>query len=293
MPADRKRTAPKKDRADTFMRAFCFTLNNYTEEEYAATTAWLTERAKYAIVGKEVGESGTPHLQGYATLKNNTRFTVIRRALPRAHIEKRRGSPRQAADYCRKEDKQPFEVGTPPKQGRRTDLLQLVEDARNPELSNADLFDRHPVPMLKFRKHVMNMRADYARRENAFSPVEVLVFWGDAGTGKTRKAFEIDADLYMLSYGSGQSQLWFDGYTGQDTVLFDDFYGGAIKYGFLLKLLDGYKFDLPVKGGFTRKLWKRVIITSNADPESWYPTGLTPALRRRIKAITHFVDGPQ
>lgn len=269
-------------------RNLCFTWNNYTEADVTLLQDWITDNCKYGIFGREVGESGTPHLQGYFELRRRPSFSTIKAAFPSVHFEPRRGTAQQASDYCRKEDDSAWEHGQLSSPGRRSDLLALVEDARDLSISNAELFERHPVPMLKYRKHVMNMRIDLRRATTGFEPVEVLVFWGAAGTGKTRRAFEIDPNLYMLSYGSGHSQIWFDGYEGQDTILFDDFYGGAIKYGFLLKLLDGYKFDVPIKGGFTRKLWKRVIITSNANPRDWYPDGLSPALRRRIKEIVHF-----
>lgn len=118
-------------------------------------------------------------------------------------------------------------------------------------------------------------RADH----KVFEPVETHVLWGDTGSGKTRAAYEFDPDLWMVPHSDGQ--LWFDGYVGQSTILIDDFYGW-IKYGFLLRLLDGYKFDLQIKGGFTRKMWKTVIITSNKPPEEWYQQGVTPALRRRL-----------
>ena len=38
-------------------RNFCFTLNNYTEEE---ENILITADCKYLVMGKEVGESGTP-----------------------------------------------------------------------------------------------------------------------------------------------------------------------------------------------------------------------------------------
>jgi len=40
-------------------RNFVFTLNNYTTEEVELVKEW---DCKYLIFGKEIGESGTPHL---------------------------------------------------------------------------------------------------------------------------------------------------------------------------------------------------------------------------------------
>lgn len=48
------------------LRRFVFTLNNWTQEEYD----WLTTRfagtdlCQWIVIGKEVGQNGTQHLQG-------------------------------------------------------------------------------------------------------------------------------------------------------------------------------------------------------------------------------------
>lgn len=44
-------------------RTWVFTLNNYTKEEEEALME--SEYADYIVFGREVGEEGTPHLQGY------------------------------------------------------------------------------------------------------------------------------------------------------------------------------------------------------------------------------------
>ena len=44
-------------------RRICFTKNNYEESDIDALLA--EERFSYVIFGLEVGEQGTPHLQGY------------------------------------------------------------------------------------------------------------------------------------------------------------------------------------------------------------------------------------
>lgn len=270
-------------------RNVCFTLNNPTDAERKAYHAYLEAKCTYAVCGEEKGESGTPHLQGYAEWSTSRRFATLQRALPRAHLEKRRGSAQQASDYCKK-DGNFVEFGTISQQGARSDLASLVADARDPALTMYDILDRHPVPFLKFNKHVSAVRNLQMAQDTKFTPMDVRVFWGDAGSGKTRAAHAIDPELFMLPCGGGHSAIWFDGYDPykHKTILLDDFYGGCIKYGYLLKLLDGYRFQLPVKGSFAWKSYTRVIITSNTDPRQWYPDGLSPALKRRITEIVHY-----
>lgn len=152
--------------------------------------------------------------------------------------------------------------------------------------SDVKIGESNPAAYMRYYKAVDRVRLNYARLDHDFTPVEVLVLLGPPGCGKTRRAHEIDPNLHALSEYT--SPLWFDGYTDQDTLLLDDFNGG-IKFTYLLRLLDGYKFNLPIKGGFTWKRWKRVIITSNYTVDSWYNSAFNfGALVRRISEVIEF-----
>lgn len=83
-------------------RKWCFTLNNYTQSEYKMLTQNFKD-FKY-IFGKEVGDDKkTPHIQGYVESKNQRSFNSIKTMLPRAHIEKAKGSAKQNWLYCSKD----------------------------------------------------------------------------------------------------------------------------------------------------------------------------------------------
>lgn len=255
------------------LRNFVFTVNNYTDVEKSNVNEFAA-RCRYLVYGEEVGESGTPHLQGYAELTRLTRFNKIKELLPRAHIEKRRGTAKQAAQYCKKEGK--FrEFGEISRQGARSDVLELYEMVKEGK-SDYELQEYNAQAYCRYYKGVDRFRFNTCRQDNKYSPVEVLVWWGPAGVGKTRRAYELAPDLYRVV-----DPQWWDGYQGQDTILLDDFYGG-IKYSYFLQITDGYKFQLPIKGGYTWKQWSRVIITSNDPPENWYSVGLTSAISRRL-----------
>lgn len=258
------------------LRNFCFTINNYITFHAMEE---LKKISKFLIYGKEVGESGTPHLQGYCELLKRTRFNKIKAIIPTAHIEPRKGTSTQARDYCAK-DGEFTEYGVLSKPGKRNDIEEVYFLAKD-GASDIEIGEAHPRTYAKYYKAVDRIRFNYARTDNKFEKIEVLVIIGPSGSGKTKAAYATDPDLYRLSQGD---QIWWDGYQAQETVLIDDFYGW-IKYGNLLQLLDGYKYQLPIKGGFTWKRWKRVIITSNESPEKWYTKGLTPALDRRISEI--------
>lgn len=127
-------------------RNWCFTLNNYTEEEYDSI---INIDCKYLIVGKEVGESGTPHLQGYIEFQNTRVLNGVKKVLgTRVHLEPRRGTAKQAAEYCKK-DGSFVEFGEMSNQGKRTDLNEIKEqilEGANPKeiiLNNFELYCRY------------------------------------------------------------------------------------------------------------------------------------------------------
>lgn len=52
---------------------WCFTLNNYTDEDIKMFNLICANCAKYWAFSKEVGKEGTPHLQGYIEFKKKHR----------------------------------------------------------------------------------------------------------------------------------------------------------------------------------------------------------------------------
>jgi len=85
---------------------------------------------QYAVWQKEIGENGTPHYQGYIEMDRVCRLSAMKKLIPRAHFEPRRGTQQQAIDYCTKQETRvegPFSIGEPKKQGERTDLKAAAE----------------------------------------------------------------------------------------------------------------------------------------------------------------------
>lgn len=86
------------------LKSWCFTVFNpipATEEQVCL----LKAVAVRLVVGREkCPETGTPHLQGYIRFEKSHRFAAVKKALPDgAHIEPRKGSEKQASDYCKKD----------------------------------------------------------------------------------------------------------------------------------------------------------------------------------------------
>ena len=87
------------------LRKWCFTITNYTEEDEQNLLDELTpDKVVYAIVGREKGESGTPHLQGYVYFKRRLKMSTAKATLGKtARLEPARGTPEQNEQYCSKD----------------------------------------------------------------------------------------------------------------------------------------------------------------------------------------------
>lgn len=84
---------------------WCFTINNWDEMDVAVLRNIMDGGlVNYLVFGREVGENGTPHLQGYVEFKS--RWDLRRcqgNFVMGAHYEPRRGTPQEASDYCKKD----------------------------------------------------------------------------------------------------------------------------------------------------------------------------------------------
>jgi len=247
------------------------------------------------VFGYEIAPTtGTPHLQGYTAWDNP-------RSLDKfcAFFEKKihlvlptRGTAKHNQTYCKKPDsKDPAanpqweEFGELPRQGERTDWCVAVEEIKG-GTPIEDVVENQPqlLPCIRALTTFKSMMLKPKHR-----PVQVIVLWGESGSGKSRYAYDNYPNLFSKPPGK-----WWDGYTGQTSVLLDDYYG-YLPYSELLNVLDRYPYHAEVKNGFVWAQWETVIITSNKPPSQWYEKGLTPALRRRINKILFYTidNAPQ
>jgi len=79
-------------------------INNYTAFEYEQVCQVLGIKAVKYIVAKEIGTSGTPHLQIYMNLKKKERITAIHKWLGFQRISMRKCRNEEALiEYCKKD----------------------------------------------------------------------------------------------------------------------------------------------------------------------------------------------
>lgn len=263
-------------------RNFCFTLNNYTD----SSLALLAELdCKYLVFGKEVGASGTPHLQGFVHFVNAKSQPAARKLLPGCHVERMKGTPEQAITYCKK-DGDVVERGHPP-MSQKTKGEQNVErwEAAR-EAAKVGDFDSIPADIYMRTRNVCH--AIFMENQTVADldgDLEHEWWYGAPGTGKTRRA---KAD-YPGAYVKDPQSRWWDGYKGQEVVIIDDFDKYQVAQGGDMKRwLDRYVFQAPIKGGYLEVRPRKIIVTSNYHPDSIWEDEITQAaIGRRVK-ITRF-----
>lgn len=81
---------------------WCFTLNNYTSEDLEKIEKRFRELNFKFIIGKEVGEKGTPHLQGFLICPKVMRWTQFK-LTKNIHWEQMETTIENNINYCSKE----------------------------------------------------------------------------------------------------------------------------------------------------------------------------------------------
>lgn len=266
---------------------WCFTLNNPTDQEIETYDRFLSSNAvRYGCYQREVGELGTPHLQGYFELRRPRALSTLRQLLPRVHAESRLGTRDQARDYCLKSNTAvpgtlkefgDFDSGG---RGARNDIRAVVQ-AINSGSTPADVTLTFPAFAARHPRFAEQYFHALAKPRKWLT--KVFVFWGPPGCGKSRLAHQLWPTLYSKPPGSSGG-VWFNCYATHRHVLIDDFRGTDIPFEFLLQLLDRFPLLVPTKGGFAQFSPHVVVITSNNPPSDWYhrsdPEQLQPLLRR-------------
>ena len=91
--------------------------------------------------------------------------------------------------------------------------------------------------------------------------MEIEVYVGKFGFGKSQTVKK----KYPDAYWKDQTK-WWDDYSGQEVVIWDDFYGHCCPFTTLLKLIDSNPFRVEIKGSTVAFTSKKFVFTSNEIP---------------------------
>lgn len=274
-PTFNSHTGPAKKRTQHWI----FTINNYT----ASSTPVFDEKVHdYMILGREVGEKGTPHIQGYVKFKIMKRFQTVKKLFPLAHIEPMYSTPDACIKYCQKEgDFDEFGVvpetrkSAASKKMKRNweDAWQAAKEGRIEDIPTSMRFQYYSA--------IKRIRQDYPDTPNDLEDPCGLWFYGPSGVGKSHTARARYPDHYDKPLNK-----WWDGYRNQKTILLDDVDHTHAKWigHHLKRWADRYSFPAEQKGTTIQIRPERIIVTSQYTIDELFQedAALVTALKRRF-----------
>ena len=264
----------------------------------------------YFCLCDEIAATGTYHTHIFIYSHSPIRFSTLKNRFPTAHIEKAYGTAMENRDYILKSGKWAHdekaetvvegsfydygELPTEKSEGspKMSKLLDSIKDGKR----TAEIIDNSPNFAFRIRDIDVirqTFLSDRFTTENR--NLSVSYIFGATGTGKTRGIYQKHnaQDIYRITnYRAGRG-VSFDGYFGQDVLVFEEF-NSQIPIEDMLNFLDVYPVYLPARYADKIACFTQVYITSNVPltaqykdvqiyrPETWQ------AFLRRIHTVTEY-----
>ena len=130
-------------------------------------------------------------------------------------------------------------------------------------------------------------------------PLQVSYLYGASGAGKTRSIYSTHdpRSIYRVTNYRATRGISFDGYHGQDVLVFEEF-SSQIPIEDMLNYLDIYPLSLPARYNDKTACYTKVYITSNSPLENQYwveqqarPETWRAFLRRIHTVVEYLPDG--
>lgn len=268
----------------------------------------------YYCMADEIATTGTYHTHVFFYAPSPSRFSTVKKRFPIAHIEKAYGSVQENRSYLRKDgrwadtDKAETSVpGTfeewgeaPPERAEKhPEMFRLVQNIRD-GMTTTEIIDDNPAMAFRVRDIDLlrqTLTAEKYAVENR--PLEVSYLYGASGAGKTRSIYEAHdpRSIYRVTNYRAARGVSFDGYHGQEVLVFEEF-SSQIPIEDMLNYLDIYPLALPARYNDKTACYTMVYITSNLPVEKQYrseqwdrPETWRAFLRRIHTVIEYLPDG--
>lgn len=257
-------------------RRFVFTYYPKTDED----TIYAEDEMQYCYYGEELcPTTGRKHHQGWCIFFNpRSEKAVCKKYACWMRVMK--GTYTQNYKYCSK-DRIIKEYGQAPEQGKRSDLLVIVDELKQKKTSIESILLNDPMMYHTYGRTLEKIQHTMYL-ERSTQPT-VYWFYGPAGSGKTRKAVSIDPDYYIKD----PSTKWWNNYKQQHTIILDDFRRDDMTLANLLRITDRYKCDVEYKGGVIPLNSPVIVITCDEGPHSYWQGNDLAQIKRRLTNIEY------
>ena len=280
-------------------RNFCTALFQEDKPKYCEKTMKFL-----CYAPEECPSTGRHHWQLFVCFKNARTITAACTYLKElwatpVMLKVCKGTPTQNAIYCGREDYECKdkkkvqndlyeEHGTLPVQGARTDLVDVCADILSGVVTVNQLVCKDPYFFHQYGRTLD--RIEDRKNASLFRTEQTkgIWYWGPTGCGKSHVALQdfSPSTHYIVSM---QDYPWMDMYTGQPTVVINDYRTG-IAFSELLQMVDKWPYYVRRRcRAPTAFLAKLVIVTSSLPPKECYnnvgQTDSINQLLRRFKVV--------
>lgn len=301
--------APQRPPQADRIRRWCATVHNNVTvrkgtQAYVSTLRSIHKGLRYVCLQEEIAPTTQKHhFQVYLELKTGVSVrTMITRMYPN-HVEAANGSGAENKSYCSKPDTAVpgtfVEWGTmgDENQGKRNDLLDFcnaIMESKDPVRTFREQVTLHPTTFVRNHRGLTILRAmNHAQNVNR-QTYNVFVT-GLPGSGKTRAITSAYPSAYVKDAGP-----WWDGYSDQREVIFDEFHTLNIPISSALRWFDRYPTSLQIKGSSAPASFELTFSTSHMDfgptmrdtyaQQLAFDSKQFDALRRRFQCVLVFTQ---
>ena len=285
--------------ADTVSRSW-FAVLNHPENYYPGSPEEIIEQMKNEWIRDNPlrkghwaycisSTNGIPHIHMVLENSVSMRFSAVKKAYSKAHLEETKGSRQQVMAYIKKLP--PFdekgeqvicftsfgniEGNKRFKLSNMNQTLDKIEELIEEGMTPAQIMEQD----IRLRKEETLIRKAYfAKRYRETPPYrKVTVVWhiGESGTGKSYSYLDLcnqygDDNVYFFSDYANKGVGGFDHYGGENILFMDEIKKNSLPYELLLLITQGYRSQIHCRYSNCIALWNEVHITSIYPPEEIY-----------------------
>jgi len=205
--------------------------------------------------GKEIAaQTGRPHHQCFMYLRNNVCYgkrnlNTMGNWFGPTHckVEPMWGSVDENEGYCSK-DGQYTELGIKPRPGFRGDLEETKEKLMKGDLTVDEVTVECPAMYHQYGRTLEKLEDIALRQRFRTKMTKGIWYGGPSNAGKSHACFQgFDPKTHYVKPLGDADLKWWDGYTGQETVIFNEF-RGQIQFSELLDLMDKWPKTVSRRG---------------------------------------------